>query len=397
MLPVTGRQFSAALMVLGLVLICQTGCAARPPSGAAPPARPEAVQTAEPSPSTLFPATPRPVAPGQSGPPTSGPASIARAIPSFTFLDNFANPATGWPVYDFVYNPEDKEFWRSPPPGPAYAHYLPGGGYGVNTVRAWEGRAYPSAARVASSTAFTVEADMRPLQDWKWYSSYGLFFNASEDLRQMYAVRIFQGSSPLQFQVLRWSDFRGTLDDPRILLADFKTCETCNAGALAWNHMLIRRHGDAFDVYLGPDAAHLTLGASIVDGALTSDRHTRLGFYQDNFEWASASPIHTYEFNHFRLAPSTSFVAVTGPGVILANTAAVFTATVFTEGAAFQPSYYRWEATGHSAVMHSSERLQDTISFSWGMTGTQAITVTAGNSASVGGALALWVTAVPAR
>ena len=298
------------------------------------------------------------------------------AAPSFTFFDDFSNPATGWLVNDF----DAKEYERYKLPGPWHAHYLSGGGYGVNTVYAWTGRLYPSPARIADSTTFTVEADMRSLQDYLWYSSYGIFFNGSKDLRQVYVVRLHQGQDPPQWAAYYWPNFLGGSDDlPPPELLTIGTCRTCNGADYAWNHMLIRRQGPALEVWMGRPG-NLARMATISDTRLMDDQHLRVGFFQGNFEWAAGLPAHTYEFSHFHLTPATSFVTVSGPATGQANTAIPFTATVFTGETGFRPSHYRWQATGHSPVIHPGERLTNTISFSWSTTGVQTLTVTAGNA-----------------
>ncbi len=86
---------------------------------------------------------------------------------------------------------------------------------------AWNGIVVPGPVRIADTTHFTIEVDARSAQDFLWMSSYGLFFNRSEDLRQMYIVRLFQGLQPPEYAVYRWQNFEGSSDDrpPPILLS----------------------------------------------------------------------------------------------------------------------------------------------------------------------------------
>ena len=47
---------------------------------------------------------------------------------------------------------------------------------------------------------------------------------------------------------------------------------------------------------------------------------------------------------------------------------------------ATQPITYLWEATGQAAETHTGGGLSDSVAFTWNMTGTKTITVTATNA-----------------
>jgi hypothetical protein len=71
---------------------------------------------------------------------------------------------------------------------------------------------------------------------------------------------------------------------------------------------------------------------------------------------------------------------ITGPTMGFTQTAYTFIATA-SPITTTPPITYLWQATGQSSTTNTGG-LSDTISFTWGATGTQAITVTATNAAS---------------
>jgi len=71
-------------------------------------------------------------------------------------------------------------------------------------------------------------------------------------------------------------------------------------------------------------------------------------------------------------------VAIAGPLTGTVGTAYTFLATV--NPTATLPLTYTWEATGQTPVVHSGSGLTDTVAFTWPVTGTQTITVTAQNA-----------------
>jgi uncharacterized repeat protein (TIGR01451 family) len=220
-----------------------------------------------------------------------------------TFFDDFSNPASGWPVQNWTGG-----IVCGPPPGSVRSGYLPGGaGYGINVGCAWNGQVFPAPVRIADSANFTVEVDLRSNQSDLWYSSYGLFFNGSEDLRQVYIVRLFQGKNPPEWAAYYWPNFIGSSDDqppPQMLAWD--TCWTCNGADYAWNHILIRRQGSIFEVWMGP-SGNLARMKVIQDSRLVDNQHVRVGFHQGNFEWRGDSGpyLYDYVFDNFRLTPAT--------------------------------------------------------------------------------------------
>ncbi|RMF29263.1 MAG: hypothetical protein D6759_14230, partial [Chloroflexi bacterium] len=75
-------------------------------------------------------------------------------------------------------------------------------------------------------------------------------------------------------------------------------------------------------------------------------------------------------------------IAVTGPAMGISGTAYAFAAAVGPPTATL-PITYTWQATGQSPVVHSGAGLSDAVAFTWYVTGTQQITVTAQNCGSL--------------
>lgn len=229
------------------------------------------------------------------GPPV--PVSIA-----FTYFDDFSNAASGWPIQYY-----DESLSHCPPPGPWYANYLPGGGYGIGVGCAWNGIVVPAPARIADASTFTLEVDLRSHQDFMWYSSYGVFFNGSEDLRQLYIVRLFQGQDPPEWAAYRWLNFQGSSDDqPQPVTLTYGRCWTCTGVDYAWNHMVVRRQGPAFDVWMGAGkgTSNLVRYGVFDDNEFVDSNHVRVGVHQGNFEWRFPGNNASYEFDNFRLSPA---------------------------------------------------------------------------------------------
>jgi len=221
---------------------------------------------------------------------------------AFNYLDDFSNPASGWPIGSWTGGIECS------PPGSWRAGYMTGGTYGVNTGCAWNGMVYPSPVRIADTANFTLEVDLRSNQGDLWYSSYGVFFNASEDLRQMYIVRIFQGQEPPEFAIYRWPNFQGSSDDqPPPVMWLYSTCNECDGADYAWNHIAVRRRGALFEVYMGKSGGALARQATIVDDAYMDSNHARVGVHHGNFEWRgdAGAAFYAYVFDNFRLSPAT--------------------------------------------------------------------------------------------
>jgi hypothetical protein len=74
-----------------------------------------------------------------------------------------------------------------------------------------------------------------------------------------------------------------------------------------------------------------------------------------------------------------SELAIAGPSSGAPGLAYTFTATAGPDSAA-QPITYAWRAGGQPPITHTGG-LSDTVSFTWQVTGTQAMTLTAGNPA----------------
>ncbi len=228
-----------------------------------------------------------------------------------TFFDDFSDPTSGWPLYDY-----NASTFNCTSPGSLAARYTTSGGvnnspaYGISVACAWNGYIFPAPVRSADPANFTIQADMRSNQDFLFQTSYGLFFNGSEDLKQLYTVRIFQGLDPMDLDVRVWYNSIKSSDDPNDMLT-YTKCWTCNSADYAWNTLAVRRQGNTFSVYAGPTGGSLSrIGEPFVGGlaALYMDsNHTRVGVHQGNFEWAwrddNTRPL-SYIFDNFKLYPA---------------------------------------------------------------------------------------------
>lgn len=217
----------------------------------------------------------------------------------FSFFDDFSNPASGWPVHYY-----DPSLGQCPPPGPWTAAYLPGGEYGISAACAWNGIVVPGPVRIADPAYFTIEVDLRSNQDFLWMSSYGIFFNASEDLRQMYIVRLFQGLEPPEYAVYRWQNFQGSSNDqPPPIMLRYGTCYQCNGADYAWNRIAVRRRGARLEVWMGASGGYLVPYYNEDDSTYMDDQHLRVGVHQGNFEWGWWPDDHiAYVFDNFKLS-----------------------------------------------------------------------------------------------
>lgn len=214
-----------------------------------------------------------------------------------TFFDDFSDPTSGWMQGE--YTPPGN---MCTPPGKWRAGYQ-SGRYGVNTVCAWNGMLYPAPVRIADPANFTLDVDLKSNQSDLWYSSYGVFFNASEDLRQTYIVRLFQGQDVPEWAAYYWPNFQGSSNDqPPPELLYWGSCWTCDGQDFSWNHILIQRRGAIFEVWMGTPG-HLARMAVFNDARLVDSQHVRVGVHHANFEWrGDSSPSwYAYLFDNFRL------------------------------------------------------------------------------------------------
>jgi len=85
----------------------------------------------------------------------------------------------------------------------------------------------------------------------------------------------------------------------------------------------------------------------------------------------------TWSFTTVVVEPSD--VVISGPTTGITQTTYTFTAEVSPSTAA-QPITYVWQATNQSQETHAGGGLSDTVYFTWNVTGTQFITVTATNA-----------------
>jgi uncharacterized repeat protein (TIGR01451 family) len=213
------------------------------------------------------------------------------------FFDDFSDPSSGW--LQGEYTPPGN---MCTPPGKWRAGYQ-AGRYGVNTVCAWNGMLYPAPVRLADPANFTLEVDLASNQADLWYSSYGVFFNASEDLHQAYVVRLFQGLEVPEWAAYYWPNFQGSSDDqPPPQMLTYATCWTCTGQDFGWNHIVIQRQGSFFEVWMGTPG-RLARMAIINDARLVDSQHVRVGVHHGNFEWRgdASSSWYAYLFDNFRL------------------------------------------------------------------------------------------------
>jgi len=81
----------------------------------------------------------------------------------------------------------------------------------------------------------------------------------------------------------------------------------------------------------------------------------------------------------FTTPAAPNAVTISGPQTGAAQVGHTFNAAV-SPISAMQPITYVWQATNQSQVTHTGGGLNDTVNFTWSVTGTQAITVTAMNA-----------------
>jgi hypothetical protein len=122
-------------------------------------------------------------------------------------------------------------------------------------------------------------------------------------------------------------------------------------------------------VFVDPDAGdyRLRLGSAAIDAGLQA------GVAADVVGWPrDAWPdLGAYEYR-----PFLEGISVTGPATATVDAAAILTAAAVPLTATL-PITYHWQAAGQASVTHVAEALSDVVSFTWGLTGTWAITVTA--------------------
>ena len=83
-----------------------------------------------------------------------------------------------------------------------------------------------------------------------------------------------------------------------------------------------------------------------------------------------------YLFSQPNLSPAG--INLSGPSAGLVDTPYSFDASVYPI-ATVKPVVYVWQATGQTPVTHTADALQDTASFTWHVTGTKRVTLTASN------------------
>ena len=220
------------------------------------------------------------------------------------FSDDFSNPASGWPAAEYDQSPDI----CSPPPGSWRAGYT-GGIYGVATACDRAAQLYPAPVRLADTRNFTVEVDLRSNQADLWASSYGLFFNGSDDLHEVYTVELFQGQDPPIWELVYWPNFNWSDQIwPPGQILEHKECPDCTGADYAWNHVLVRRVGDVIEVYMGAGMGgkNLKRQAIVSKGTASGGAYNRVGLYHGNFEVRYFAPAgsYAYVFDNFLLSPA---------------------------------------------------------------------------------------------
>ena len=83
-------------------------------------------------------------------------------------------------------------------------------------------------------------------------------------------------------------------------------CWTCTGLDYDWNHMLIRRHGPTFEVWMGAGKGtqNLVRYGVFNDNTFVDSNHVRVGVHQGNFEWRFPGNNASYEFDNFGLSPA---------------------------------------------------------------------------------------------
>jgi len=104
-----------------------------------------------------------------------------------------------------------------------------------------------------------------------------------------------------------------------------------------------------------------------------------LGLATSQAQAVIAAPINITTGGEIWQSPTVSptLVSILGPGEGVVGQPYTFTATVEPVSTTL-PLTYTWQASGQTPVTHTGG-LTDTVSFSWDMTGTQLVTVTASN------------------
>lgn len=95
--------------------------------------------------------------------------------------------------------------------------------------------------------------------------------------------------------------------------------------------------------------------------------------------WLAVPICHLTDFALLGPWVSISEVSIDGPTTGQTGSSYVFTATV-SPGSAATPITYTWEATDKTSVDHTEQGIEDTMSFTWSISGTKRITVTASNA-----------------
>ena len=83
-------------------------------------------------------------------------------------------------------------------------------------------------------------------------------------------------------------------------------CWTCTGLDYGWNHMLIRRQGPTFEVWMGAGKGtqNLVRYGIFNDNTFVDSNHVRVGVHQGNFEWRFPGNNASYEFDNFGLSPA---------------------------------------------------------------------------------------------
>lgn len=137
--------------------------------------------------------------------------------------------------------------------------------------------------------------------------------------------------------------------------------------------------------------AYMRLGENTLESAtwqpftdtVTWTLHSDIVYVQFRDRAGNVSSLYSSDGREHALASRPLDVTLSGPTLGLTNTTYTFSADVLPVTATL-PITYVWQATGHTPVTHSAALdVRDVLSFTWDMTGTQTLTVTALNSLGI--------------
>jgi len=133
---------------------------------------------------------------------------------------------------------------------------------------------------------------------------------------------------------------------------------------------------------LGEDTLESVAWQPFTD-TVTWTLHSDIVYVQFRDSAGNLSSLYGSDGREHALASRPLSVTLSGPTLGLTNTAYTFTADVLPVTATL-PITYVWQVSGHTPITHAAAlSARDVLSFTWDVTGTQTLTVTALNSLGV--------------